>query len=120
GGVKRQGRARTGAAQCHMVFWHKKTASHASGRSSCLTKTAPSCTSQNGAEVCLYAAFSLQLRAGGNEGLASFVVLVLDEVLLEAGSKVLGLGLPLGGVGVGVARVEDLGVDAGQLGGHLE
>ena len=55
-----------------------------------------------------------------NEGLASFVVLVLDEVLLEAGSEVLGLGLPLGGVGVGVARVEDLGVDAGQLGGHLE
>ena len=30
---KRQGRARTDAAQCHMVFRHKKTASHITGRS---------------------------------------------------------------------------------------
>ena len=53
GGVKTS-RARTGAAQCHRVFLSNKTA--------------PSCTSQNGAEVCLYAAFSLQLRGRRERG----------------------------------------------------
>ena len=60
------------------------------------------------------------LRAGGDEGFARFVAFVLVEVLHEALRQILRLGVPLGGVGVGVARVEDRGIDAGQLGGHLE
>ena len=64
--------------------------------------------------------FSLQLGTGGNQSLAGFVALVLDEVLLEAGSQVLGLLIPLSGIGVGVAGVQNGGVNTGQSGGNLE
>src|SRR5699024_5402055 len=65
-------------------------------------------------------AAGLQLRAGGDQGLAGLVALVLDEVLLEAGGQVFRFGVPLGRVGVGVARVQNGGVNAGQGGGHLK
>ena len=45
---------------------------------------------------------SVDLGAGGNQSLAGVVAGVLYEVLYEAASQVLGLGVPLGGVGVGV------------------
>ena len=63
---------------------------------------------------------ALQLRACGDQSLAGLVAFVLDEVLDEAGSEVLGLDVPLGSVGVGVARVEDFGGNASQLGGDLK
>ena len=46
----------------------------------------------------------LQLRASGDQGLALVVAGVLHEVLDEAASQILRLGLPLGSIGVGVAR----------------
>ena len=64
--------------------------------------------------------FSLQLGTGGNQSLAGFVALVLDEVLLEAGSQVLGLLIPLSGIGVGVAGIQNGGINTGQSGGNLE
>ena len=42
----------------------------------------------------------LDLGAGGHQSLTGVVAGILDEVLHEAGSQVLGLGLPLGNVGV--------------------
>ena len=63
---------------------------------------------------------ALQLRACGDQSLAGLVAFVLGEVLDEAGSEVLGLDVPLGSVGVGVARVENVGGDAGQLGRDLK
>ena len=48
------------------------------------------------------------------------VALVLCEVLDEAASQILGLLFPLSGICVGVAGVEDGGVNAGQSGGDLE
>ena len=62
----------------------------------------------------------LSLGAGSHQGLASFVAGVLRKVLHEAASQILRLGLPLGGVGVGVAGIQDGGIHAGQLGGHLQ
>ena len=62
----------------------------------------------------------LQLRAGGDQCLAVLVALVLGEVLDEAASQIQSLGLPLGSILVGVAGIEDGGIDAGQRGGNLE
>ena len=59
-------------------------------------------------------------RTGADQGLAGFVGLVLLEVLDEAGSEILGFGLPLGSVCIGVARVEDVGVHAREFGGNFE
>ena len=50
---------------------------------------------------------SLQLGAGRNQSLAVLVTLVLLEVLDEAASQILGLLLPLGSVGVGIAGIQD-------------
>ena len=61
-----------------------------------------------------------ELGAGGDQGLARFVGLVLLEVLDEPAGQVLGLLLPDGGIGVGVAGVQDLRVHAGQGGGHFQ
>ena len=58
----------------------------------------------------------LQLGASGDQGLARVVAGVLHKVLDEAGRQILRLGLPLGSIGVGVARVEDVGVNARQRG----
>ena len=62
----------------------------------------------------------LDLGAGGHQSLTGVVAGILDEVLHEAGSQVLGLGLPLGNVGVSVPGIQDAGVHAGQGGGHLK
>ena len=62
----------------------------------------------------------LELRSSFHEGLTSGVALVLVEVLDEAAGEVLGLLFPLGGVLVGVARIEDTGVYTLQLGGNGE
>ena len=62
----------------------------------------------------------LQLRAGGNQCLAVLVAFVLGEVLDEAAGQIQSLGLPLGSILVGVAGIEDGGIDAGQRGGNLE
>ena len=58
-------------------------------------------------------AVSLQLGAGGDQSLAVLVALVLCEVLDEAASQILGLLFPLSGICVGVAGVEDSGVNTG-------
>ena len=63
---------------------------------------------------------SLQLGAGRNQSLAVLVALVLLEVLDEAASQILGLLLPLGSVGVGIAGIQDAGVNTVQDGGNLE
>ena len=65
-------------------------------------------------------AVSLQLGAGGDQSLAVLVALVLCEVLDEAASQILGLLFPLSGICVGVAGVEDGGVNTGQSGGDLK
>lgn len=65
-------------------------------------------------------AVSLQLGAGGDQSLAVLVALVLCEVLDEAASQILGLLFPLSGICVGVAGVEDSGVNTGQSSGDLE
>ena len=62
----------------------------------------------------------IQLRACGDQSLAGFVGLVLDEVLDEAAGQILGLLLPDSGIGVGVPGIQDGGVHAGQLGGHFK
>ena len=48
------------------------------------------------------------------------VAFVLGEVLDEAASQIQSLGLPLSGILVGVAGVQDGGINAGQRGGNLE
>ena len=58
--------------------------------------------------------------ACGDKGLAGGIGLEFLEVLDEHGGQLLSLLVPFAGVGVGVARVENLGIDAGQLGGDLE
>ena len=58
----------------------------------------------------------LQLRASGDQSLASFVAFVLGEVLDESGGEVLRLLIPFGGIGVGVARIEDLGTPFSSVG----
>ena len=62
----------------------------------------------------------LELGTGGYECLAGCVVLVLLEVVDEAFCEVLGLDGPFFCVGIGVAGVEDFGINAGKLGGNLE
>ena len=57
----------------------------------------------------------LQLRTGGDERLAGGVGLVLVEVLDEAAGEVLCLLIPHLGIGIGVARIEDAGIDALEL-----
>ena len=63
---------------------------------------------------------SLQLGAGRDQSLAVLVAFVLGEVLDEAAGQIQSLGLPLGSILVGVAGIEDGGIDAGQRGGNLE
>ena len=58
-------------------------------------------------------AVSLQLGAGRDQSLAVLVALVLCEVLDEAASQILGLLFPLSGICVGVAGIEDGGVNTG-------
>ena len=53
----------------------------------------------------------LELGTGLYEGLSSLVGLVLVEVLDEPSGEVLGLLLPLCGIGIGVARIKDSGVN---------
>ena len=60
------------------------------------------------------AGFSLQLGACGDQSLAVLVALVLGEVLHEAASQILCLLFPLSGICVGVAGIEDGGVNTGQ------
>ena len=48
------------------------------------------------------------------------VAFVLGEVLDEAAGQIQSLGLPLGSILVGVAGIEDGGIDAGQRGGNLK
>ena len=69
---------------------------------------------------CGYAVIGLQLRASLDQLLARLIAFVLGEVLDEAGSQILRLLLPFGRIGVGVARIENSGIDARQLGRHLE
>lgn len=60
------------------------------------------------------------VRTCGNKFLTGRIVGVLLEVLDEALGKVLSLNVPLFGVGVGVARIEDLGIYTGEFGRNLE
>ena len=62
----------------------------------------------------------LQLRACGYESLACFVSLILLEVLDEAACQILGLLFPLCGICIGVARIEDCGINARKLCGNFE
>ena len=48
------------------------------------------------------------------------VAFVLGEVLDEAAGQIDSLGLPLSGILVGVAGIQDGGINAGQRGGNLE
>ena len=66
------------------------------------------------------AGFSLQLGACGDQSLAVLVALVLGEVLHEAAGQILCLLFPLSGICVGVAGIEDGGIDTGQSGGDLK
>ena len=67
-----------------------------------------------GSRKCL----GLELRASLDQGLAVLVASVLHKVLDEAGRQILRLGLPLGGVGVGVAGIQDARIHARQCGRH--
>ena len=62
----------------------------------------------------------LQLRACSYESLACLVGLILLEVLDEAACQILGLLIPLCGICIGVARIEDRGINARKLGGNFE
>ena len=66
------------------------------------------------------AGFSLQLGACGDQSLAVLGALVLSEVLHEAAGQILCLLFPLSGICVGVAGIEDGGVNTGQSGGNLK
>ena len=63
---------------------------------------------------------SVKLGAGLDERLARLVGLILGKVLDEASGQIARLLVPDRRVGIGVARVEDLEIDAGQLGGHFK
>ena len=67
-----------------------------------------------------FCSFVLELRTGGDQSLASRIVLILDKVLDEAACQVFGLLFPLCGIGVGVARVKDASVNALKLCGNDE
>ncbi len=62
----------------------------------------------------------LELGTGGNECFAGFVVFVFLEVLDEACCEIFCFNFPFRGVSVGVARIEDLGIYAGEFGRDLE
>ncbi len=62
----------------------------------------------------------LELWAGSDEGFACIVVGELDKVVDEELGKVLGFLVPFRRIGVGVARIENCGVDTGKCCGHLE
>ena len=62
----------------------------------------------------------LQLGASGNQSLAGIIAGVLDEVLDEAASQIFSLLIPLSNVCVGVAGIQDCGINAGQSGGNFE
>ena len=55
----------------------------------------------------------------GNECLAGFVMFELLEVVDEHLGKLGSLFVPDSGIGIGVARIEDIGVNAGKFGRHL-
>ena len=61
-----------------------------------------------------------EFRTGGYEGFAVGVGLEFLEVLDKHAGELLCLLCPFGGVGVGVAGVEDLRVYSGKLGGDHE
>ena len=63
---------------------------------------------------------SVHLGTGGDQGLAGLVAGVLGKVLDEAGGQVLGLLVPLSGIGIGVPGIQDAGVHALQLSGDLQ
>ena len=67
-----------------------------------------------------YTDLKLQLGACCDQSLTLVVAGVLLKVLDEAGGQILGLGLPLGSVCVGVAGIQDAGVNAGQSSGNFE
>ena len=56
----------------------------------------------------------------GNECLAGFVMFELLEVVDEHLGKLGSLFVPDSGIGIGVARIEDIGVNAGKFGRHCE
>ena len=64
----------------------------------------------------IYSRKSLELGTSLYEGLSSAVGLVLVEVLDEPSCEILGLLLPLCGICIGVARIEDAGVNSFELG----
>ena len=67
--------------------------------------------------LCRYA---LELRTCSDESLTSLVASELSEVLDEAASEVFCLLFPLSSVSVSVARIEDVGVNTGELCGHYK
>ena len=60
------------------------------------------------------------LRTSGDQSLAGGVALVLDEILDESLGEVFRLLVPLGGILVGVARIQDFRVDSRQGSGDFE
>lgn len=60
------------------------------------------------------------LRTSSDQSLAGGIALVLDEILDESLGEVFCLLVPLGGILVGVAGIQDLRVDAGQRSGDFE
>ena len=62
----------------------------------------------------------LQLGTSGDQSLALVIAGVLGEVLDEAGGQILSLLFPDGRISVGVSGIQNVGVNAGQLGGNLE
>ena len=55
-----------------------------------------------------------------DQSLAVLVAFVLGEVLDEAAGQVLSLLVPLSSICIGVARIEDSGINAGQSSGNFE
>ncbi len=61
-----------------------------------------------------------EFRTCGNKRFACFIGSVFTEVLNEAAGKVFRLLIPYGGIGIGVARVEDCGIYTRQLCRHIK
>ena len=53
----------------------------------------------------------LQLRTSSNQRLAGVIGLILDKVLDEAASQIFRLGIPFSGISIGVARIQNAGVN---------
>ena len=64
--------------------------------------------------------YELQLGACFDQSLTGFIAGVLDEVLDETASQVFSLLIPLSNVCIGVARIQDSGINAGQSSGNFE